>query len=190
MRISQVIAIGVDNEDYELTSSKASKLLKSASKTLRHALVFEEVEAETKTEGKLLLACASLLQGEIEDAQKLATQTLEEARQFELTWLIALAQSVMGRILVAQFASEQAVSYFEQALRTFRKTEMRLEYARTLHLYGEMLVQQEKGGNGKMYQRGLGYLHEAREIFAKCKAGLDVRVVEGVLARYEQVSKV
>jgi DNA-binding SARP family transcriptional activator/predicted ATPase len=190
LRISQAITIGVENEEYELTNSKASKLLKSASKTLCHALVFEEVEAETKTEGKLLLACANLLLGEVEDAQALAMQTLEEARQFDLTWLVALAQRNLGSIHAAQKQTDQAVSYFEQALKTFRKTEMRLEYARTLHQYGEMLVQQEKGGKGKVYQRGLGYLWEAREIFEKCKAGLDLRMVERVLARYEQVSKV
>jgi tetratricopeptide (TPR) repeat protein len=164
--------------------------LKRARKTLLHALIWEEeMEAETRVEGKIALGRVMFLLGDIEAAQQQTERALEEARQFESTWLIARAQRVLGSIYATQKQEEQAVSCFEQALRTFRKTEMRLEYARTLHQYGEMLVQQEDG-NEKAYQRGLGYLREAHEIFGKCKAGLDLQVVERVLVMYEQVSRV
>lgn len=62
----------------------------------------------------------------------------------------------------------------------FRKAGMQLEYARTLQQYGEMLVQWEVGDE-KAYQRGLGYVREAREMFEMCGARLDLRMVEKTL---------
>jgi DNA-binding SARP family transcriptional activator len=189
LRITQSIVVELEEDKGDIREKVVSNL-RRARKTLQHLLTLEELEAETKTEGRIALGQVMFLLGDMETAQRLTMQGLEEARQFELTWLIARAQRILGCIRVAQEQTEQAVLYFEQALRTFRKTGMRLEYARTLYQYGEMLVQQVSGSNGKAYQRGLGYLREAREIFEKCRAGLDLRVVERALARYEQVSEV
>ena len=68
---------------------------------------------------------------------------------------------------------------------------MRLEYARTLHDYGLMLLQQD-GVDEEAYGergRGLNFLREARQVFTDCKAALDVRIVEGILARCEQAAE-
>ena len=64
---------------------------------------------------------------------------------------------------------------------------MRLEYARTLHYYGLMLLQQE-GVDEEAYgerERGLNFLREACQGFTDCKAALDVQVVVDILARHE-----
>jgi tetratricopeptide (TPR) repeat protein len=180
MRIAQAIAVGFERENKE----KVVFNLKRAKKALLRALVLEEMEAETRTEGRVALGQAMLLLDDVEQAHNVAIQALEEAQQFELTWLIARAQRVLGCIHAAQKQEEQAVAYFEQALDIFRKTGMRLEYARTLQQYGEMLACQVDVSE-EAYQRGLGYLREAREMFEASGATLDLRVVERVLDRCE-----
>ncbi len=189
LRIAQALIADLEKGHKEDFRESVTLNLNRARKTLQHALALEEMEAETRTEGRIALAQVMLLLGDTATAQQLAQQALEEARQFELTWLIARAQRVLGSIYVAQGANEQAQPYFDQALRAFRKTGMRLEHARTLQQYGEMLSGQEHSDQ-KAYQRGLGYLREAQEMFGQCKAMLDVRLVERVLAKHEQVSRV
>src|SRR5260370_4926470 len=56
-----------------------TRLLKLARTALRRALALEGLEAETRTEGQLALAQASVLLGEIETAQQRAMQGMEEA---------------------------------------------------------------------------------------------------------------
>jgi len=63
---------------------------------------------------------------------------------------------------------------------------MRLEWGRTLQQYGNLLMQQD-GKEGKRYAQGLEYLRDARQLFAECKAMLDLRGIERLLAEYEQV---
>ena len=86
---------------------------------------------------------------------------------------------------------EQAEQYFEQALQTFRKSGMRLEYARTLHEYGTALLRQgdQENQERRRSEEALAYLREASQVFTSCKASLDAQVVERLLASYEQVTE-
>jgi DNA-binding SARP family transcriptional activator/Tfp pilus assembly protein PilF len=190
MRIAQAVVTGLEVKNSEGVKNQVILKLHRARKTLQHVLELEDLEAQTRIEGRIALGLVMFLLGDAGSALQLTILALEEARQSEAMWLIARAQRVLGCIHVAQEQTPQAVVYFEQALRMFRKTGMRLEYARTLHQYGEALVQQEREDADKTYQRGLEYLREARGIFEKCKAELDLRVVERVLVRCEQTSKV
>jgi len=168
-----------------------TRMLKRAKRTLQRALILEGMEMETRAEGQLALAQADLLLGAVETAQQLALQTLEEAHRYELTWLVARAQRILGSIFVVQGQREQAELHFKQALYTFRRSGMRLEYARTLHYYGLMLLQQD-GVDEEAYherERGLNFLREALQVFTDCKAVLDGRVVEDILARHEQAAE-
>src|SRR5438132_12795170 len=119
-----------------------TRMLQRAERTVQRALILGGMEVETRAEGQLALAQADLLLGAIETAQQLALQTLEEAHRYELIWLIARAQRILGSIFAVQGRWEQAELHFEQALHILRKSGMRLEYARTLHYYGLMLLQQ------------------------------------------------
>jgi DNA-binding SARP family transcriptional activator len=186
VRIAQAMAVDLDEENTSHSHEEKMRSLTRAKKSLMHALTLKGIEAETRVEGQLALAQISLLLGEAESAFQQTQRTLEEARQFELTWLIARAQRLLGSILFAQSQQELAEENLEQALRTFRKCGMRLEYGRTLHLYGSALVQRE-AEEGKLYARGLTYLQEARQVFIQCKAMLDVRRVERFLAEHEPV---
>lgn len=157
------------------------RLLQSATIALQRALALEGLNAEAAAEGRLTLASALYLLSEVETAQQVAMQSLEEARQHELLRVIARSQRLLGRILATQGNHQEAESYFEQAIETFAHHEMRLDYARTLHGYGITLLQRDEPGSDA-YQRGLRYLHEARDIFAMCGASIDAAWVERVLS--------
>ncbi|HZO73749.1 MAG TPA: DUF6788 family protein [Ktedonobacteraceae bacterium] len=188
IRITQAMFVGAERNNSQ-ASEEMLRNLKRARKTLQHALSLESMEAETRTEGQLAMAQVMLLLGEIDAAQQLAEQTLEKARQFELTWLIARTQQVLGGILEACGQQRQASEQFELALRTFRRHGMRLECGHTLQLFGEVLIQRDSVG-GKQYQCGLGYLREAQQIFKDCNAVANEQLVKQILARYENVSKI
>ena len=166
-------------------------MLKRAKRTLQRALLLEGMEAETRAEGQLALAQAELLLGEVETARQRALQTLEEAKRYELTWLIARAQRILGSIFVVQGQREQAELHFKQSLYTFRRSGMRLEYGRTLHDYGLMLLQQDGVVEEAYHERGRGlnFLREAFQVFTDCKAVLDGQVVEDILTRHEQAAE-
>lgn len=168
----------------ERTSSKHLHWLQRAKKTLQHALAYQELEAETRTEGRIALASTLLLLGETEPALQLAQMTLEEAQQFELKWLIASAQRLLGIILATRAESEPVEHYFKQALQTFRKSGMQLEYARTLQQYGLVLLQRAAGSRADD-QQGLEYLQEAKKIFAERRAALDLQTVDHALSHHE-----
>jgi predicted ATPase len=183
LRLVQAIKPDNDLNKTQHNVVEISKNLKRAKKTLSNMLAYEGIEAETRTEGQLLLAEVLLLQGEQNTAYQQAIDTLEEARKYELKWLIARAQRVLGSILLAQKQSEQAEQFFEQATRDFRAYGMRLELARTLYPYGNMFLQSSAHGS-QDFNRGLEYLQEARRLFSECKAALDLRLVERDLASY------
>jgi DNA-binding SARP family transcriptional activator len=155
-----------------------------AKATLERVLVLqEELEAETKIEAKLAFVDAKLLLGDINTAKEYAIRTLDEAQQFELIWGSARCQRLLGNILSAQNQLHEAERYFEQAIEVFRKCDMRLEYARTLHSYGVTLLGC-KDMEKKNFQQGLGYLSEARQVFDECHAALDLQRVEHDIAMY------
>ena len=170
-----------DDEDQSITI----KFLKKAKRTLQRALALHGLEAESRIEAKLLLAQTMLQLNDSETATLLVDQTLREAQQSELKWLIARAQCVLGNILAAKKRPEEAKQHFEQALRMFRKMSMRLEGARTLLSYGIFLLQ-----NDGEKQEGISSLQEARKIFNECKADLDLRLADQALAKYDNTIKV
>jgi len=159
----------------------ATRLLLRGRKTLERALTLEELEAEVRTEGHITLGQIALLCGEVDDAQKLALATLEEARRYELNALTAHTHRLLGCVLAAKAQHEEADRHFEQALALFRACAMRTAYARTLHHYGEVLLKRD-GAGGKHYQQGVSYLKEAQQLFTACQAILDKQLVERRLA--------
>ena len=161
------------------------QLLRRAAIVLQRVLMLEEIEAETKTEGKLLLAQVALMLGELEVAQQQALQMLQEAKQYELTWLVARTQRVLGSIKAALQKQEQARQYFEQALRTFQKRGMYLEEARTLRERSAAMLQHE-GVSADERRKALHDLHEAQRMFSERGAELDHQITERTLAVYEQ----
>jgi len=125
-----------------------------------------------------------LLQGELNRAWQQAINILEEARQNELIWQPARAQSLMGSILAAQGQMEQATQYFEEAINVLRKCGMHLEFARALHSYGVTLLK-HGGTEQKNHQQGLSYLRDAHKVFDECGAVLDSQLVEHDIAMYQ-----
>ncbi len=182
IRIAQAMALSVEEGSDACKSEEIKRNLKRAKKTLQHTLSLEGIEAETRTEARLMLAQAILLLGDVETALSLATQTLEETDQFELTWLTACTQRLLGDIFAAQGKYEQAEQDFGRAMQTFRASGMRLDYAHTLYQYSEMLMGRKIVGEEEQ-QRAFGYLQEAHQIFIECKAMLDIRLAERALAQ-------
>jgi hypothetical protein len=106
---------------------------------------------------------------------------LQETQRYELTWLLARTQRLLGSILAAQDKNEQADEYFQQALQVSRESGMRLEYARAIQSYGEALLQRGRAEEASS-QQGVSCLQEAREKFLACNAVLDLLAVERMLS--------
>jgi hypothetical protein len=155
------------------------RLLLRAEASIRYALTIEALEAEANIEGQMALAQVSLVRGELEKAQQQAMHALQEAHRYELTWLLARSQRLLGSILAAQDNDEQADEYFQLALQFFRESGMRLEYARTSQSYGGALLRRKNSD-----QQGLLSLHEARQVFRECRATLDLQAVERLLSAH------
>ncbi len=189
LRTTQAIFIchlkeGVSSESVPLPSATCIRLLLKARSTVLHAIAFEGLETDLVVEGRYILATIYYLLGNVEDARQEAMKTIEDARQYEVTRIMARAQRLLGRILAIQGDYTQADSYFEQTLQIFRECDLRLDYARTVHDYGITLLERSEPG-GVNYQRGLDCLHEARTAFTDCHAALNLSWVENVLKRYE-----
>jgi len=165
-------------------SALCNRLLRRARSTLQRALALEGLEAEVATEGQLVLASVYFLLGDLEVARQKAMQTKEKAQQQEIIRILGRSQRLLGRILAAQGEHEQADQYFEQAIQVFHTHEMRLDYARAIHGYGVILLQRSTPGD-QTYQRGLAYLHEARNIFADCHAAIDLEWIERIITSAE-----
>src|SRR5579863_4845328 len=112
-----------------------------ARRALERALQLEGLDAEVTIEGRLNLAIADFLSGEVESARLMALQSMLDAQAHELTRIMARSQRLLGRILAAQGRTTEADAHFEQALAIFSRHEMRVEYARVLHVYGVALLQ-------------------------------------------------
>ncbi len=173
LRIAQASVMNF-NADSTISLQEKEYFLRSAEKTCQHALSYEGIEAETRIEGQLTQVQVQLQLHEVEAAYQQAQQTLQEARQAELTWLVAKVQRMLGTILVEMGQLPEATKFFEQAAHTFRKHSMRLEYGRTLQQHGLLLTQYESDNN-KSYQHGLSLLQEAHQLFTECHAQLDLQ---------------
>ena len=165
------------------------RYLLRAKATIQRALVLEGLESELLVEGHLILASIYFLAGDLATAKQEAMQTMEEAREHELTRMLARSQRLLGRILAAQGNYVAADEFFEQALQVFRECELRLDYARALHGYGETLLERSEPEE-ESYQKGLAYLSEARTIFIDCSAAIDLAWVEAVLNTSRSASSV
>ncbi len=185
MYISQAMAVDSD-EKHANSDGERTRLLRRAKTILQRALALEGIEAETKTEGHLLLAQVASLSGDVELAEQRAMQTRKEAHLYELIWLVARTQQVIGSILATTNEYEQSDQHFEQALQIFRKSSMRLDYARTLRERSIALLQRN-GLVEKEYQRAIEDLEKARKVFMDCNAELDMQIVGRVLKEYERV---
>ncbi len=160
-----------------------TQLLLRAKSTVQRALSVEGLETELVIEGRLILASAHFLLGNLERAKQEAIQTLEEAQQYELSRMLARSCRLLGRILAAQGYYTEADAYFERALQVFRECELQLDYARALHGYGVTLLERETAGEMQL-NRGLAYLHEARDIFASSHAAIDLELIDHILASH------
>ena len=189
LHIAQALAARENDSDSPGTVKQGSasyiRLLKLARTALKRALALEGLEAETRTEGQLTLAQASFLLGEIDTARQQAMQGMEEARRLEQIWLLVCAQRLLGEMLSAQGQREEAGTYFEQALETLQQCNMHLEKARTLQSYGLAMLRANASENG--YTQGLRCLQEARQVFEKCHAALDLEQIDSMLSVYSTV---
>lgn len=191
MRIAQAVAIeenfaeSAGEMQQEYNNDNYRHFLTRARNVLQRALSFEGLESDIKTEGQLAQAQMSLLLGELETAQQQVMHAMEEARRYELSWLLARSQRLLGDILTAQGQQEEEAAevHFKQALETFAACGMRLEWARTLYSYGAALLQRD-ATRATDYQQGLAHLQEARQVFEQCNAALDLHRAQRVLSVY------
>src|SRR5205823_402184 len=102
IRLAQTKMLDVATEKSTGVREERTRVLQRAKRTLLRALLIEGMEVETRAEGQLALAQVDLLLGAVETAQQRALQTLEEAHRYELTWLVARAQRILGSIFAMQ----------------------------------------------------------------------------------------
>jgi hypothetical protein len=80
--------------------------LKRAKQIIERALALEEIEAETRTEGYLVLAQVLFSLGEVESALRVAEQSLALAHHHGLLWLIPRIQEASGQFIAIVPARE------------------------------------------------------------------------------------
>ncbi len=119
MRIQYENASQEDDELPQRNLIAHSRFLIRAQSVLERALALEELEAETKIEGQLILARVFLFLGNLDKARHQAISTLDEARQHELVWEPARAQSLLGSILAAKGQQEQAKHILNEPYKFF-----------------------------------------------------------------------
>ncbi len=183
----------LDARGHSTHDTPCRHLLLRARSTLQRALSLEELDIEAFTDGKHLLANTYYLLDDVRLARQTALQTLKAAQENETGRILGRANRLLGRILTRQGQYEQADLYFDQAITLFREGGLRLDYARTLHSYGAILLQRGSDTTAAMpcsqqerevlLQRGIDYLHEARRIFANCHASIDLTLVERLFAQ-------
>ncbi len=84
------------------------RLVLRAKSTVQRALALEGLETELIVEGRMILANAHFLFGDIEKAKQEAQRIMEEAKQYELSRMLARSSRLLGLILAAQGDSTQA----------------------------------------------------------------------------------
>jgi tetratricopeptide (TPR) repeat protein len=180
LRVSQAQITQLEQEG---TTTPLARV-QSAEFTIRRALAQEGIEAETKTEGELALAQASLLRGDLERAQELVRAALEQAQRNEQRALEARARELLGVVAMEQARMKEAEDNFEQAASIFDDAQMRLEGAR-VRVRWAMALLSGSGVKASRRKVGLSFLHEAGKILGECHAALEVRRVEALLKRYQ-----
>ena len=178
---------GKNSTNVPQPTALSTQLLLRAKSTIQRALSVEGLETELVIEGQLILANTRFLLGDLARAKQEAVQTMEEAKEYELTRMLARSYRLLGRVLAAQGNYTEADACFEQALQVFRDCELHLDYARTLYGYGVTLLEREPCEEVQL-NTGLTYLHEARAIFANSHAAIDLELVDHILASYRSAT--
>ena len=198
--VKAIIASQLQSDNHQDQASEqltplCQRLIQRATSTLQRAIALDGLEVENIIEGKHLLATANFLLHDLESAQQMALQTLDDLEEHEGIRTVGRTYRLLGRILAAQRRYEEADHYYKQALQIFREHELRLDYARALHGYGitailrseaSLIVSENQQARHKGYQAGIESLHEAHKIFVDCHATIDVAWVEHVLLQYGQ----
>jgi tetratricopeptide (TPR) repeat protein len=167
------------------------RLLCSARAAIERAQHLTDIDTETECTGQVVLTAIYYYLGDLERAQQQALKALEETRLSEMVHLIGRAQRLLGEIQAARGLEQEADSSFSLALQIFKEHGLRLDYARTLHRYGNCLLARSlqvksaratsSSSGVHLTRRGLDYLREAHDIFATCQANLDLQWVEHTL---------
>ncbi|GER89553.1 hypothetical protein KDW_37150 [Dictyobacter vulcani] len=168
--------------------SERDRLLQRAQRTLQHALLQRSLESETNIEGHIALSQVFLLLGDLGQSYQLANQALIEAKKSESIWLIVKAQYMLGDIFATKQQIDLAEQYYEQALTSVHKNDMRLEYGRILRQYGFLLLQ-EKDKNGSRHKKGLAYIEEANRIFEAANAIIDLKIYKNEIFKFSLVNR-
>lgn len=168
----------VQSKDKRINSDeqKSLKLLQSARRTLIYAIDYKGIEKETSIEGRVILAYVLIQLADIEEARLQAEQALEEAKKYDLEWLIARANHVLGVIAFANSLYDQAIDYYEKAENITLAKGMKLEYARIIYNHGLALLKTNDTIEGR--NKGRNYIKDAQKIFEDCKAAMDLREIE------------
>ncbi len=151
--------------------------LKKALSALQHTHTFEERDTETRVEEQVTQTEVFWLLGAFGEAQQQARLALAAAQKYELVWLEARAQHLLGTILTASGEREEGETQFGQALDHLQHYGMRLEYARALRNYGTVLMHQHPIDDTQ-YRRGRTYLEQALQRFLECQALQDAEGVQ------------
>jgi tetratricopeptide (TPR) repeat protein len=171
-------------ETQQLSHTKyGHMLLLRARATLRRVLTLEGLEQESVIEGKYLLAASYYLLNDLEEAEKLAHQALQEALDQGSVRTRGRTHRLLGHIAATRGNYQQAFECYEQALQIFQASGLRIHYARTLHSYGATLYKKSPADPVPGKRSGEDYLREARAIFKECNAELELAWVEHALNR-------
>ncbi|GER85976.1 hypothetical protein KDW_01380 [Dictyobacter vulcani] len=189
LRITQALAMRQLPENQE-NAKRRTQLLARAKTTLQKSIAYEGMEIETIIDAKHSLALVHFLQGDLDTAQEIAQQTLKDAQDYETTRIIERAYRLLGRIFHARGWLGLALTYFEEARQICQQHDLRLDYARTLACYGSLLLQQYRQAHpfpqdtqSHIYQQGMDYISESRQIFQECHAAIDLDAVEQSLKK-------
>lgn len=183
LRVASVL-VGGSPRTTGLAHREATLLLQKASKTLAHALSLREIEEETRLEVLLVQARIALFLGKIDEVARLAPRILEDAKQAELTWLIARAQCLQAEVRFQLGQREGATQLLEHAIDTFRVHGMLLELARALYQYAEMGARYSDSIGPTSHEKSTlreSSLQEAKQLFIQCTASLDLQIIERTL---------
>jgi predicted ATPase/DNA-binding SARP family transcriptional activator len=192
LRICQALALQT-RPDAALHQKRQLHLLTRARTMLQRTISLKGMEIEHIVDGKHLLAMIHFLLGDLPTALETTQQTLTDAQGFETPRIIERLYRLLGRIYAAQQEFIQATHYFKDAIEICRKNGLWLDYARTLHCYGALLLcqdvpqQEAEASSNAKYQQGLIYLKEASQIFQTCHAAIDLAATEQLVSQYGTV---
>ncbi|GAC1463841.1 MAG: AAA family ATPase [Ktedonobacteraceae bacterium] len=199
LRIAQACAAfqsqAVEEEE-EHHEHLALRYLARAQSILERAVALEGMEVENIIEGKYLLALVYFWLDDLESAIPMVQQALQDAKGHDTPRIVGRALHLLGRITARQGQRHQSNDYFQLAITLFDRHGLRLDYARALHDYGEVLLHYcaslvqhdislfKQPSTPTLQQQGFNYLYEACTIFTDCHAVTDLRQTEQTLARF------